>query len=119
MNYHHSAPGRTRFPHDLSSVPDPLVAHPLDAQGGGAGSVQGVVRPHPLLVQVVPEHGRPLPGSGRQAQVREGCEAANQIGEVEHHGGDPREGSQLSVGDNEDFIYLFPTQRLPLQTSEG
>ena len=101
MSYHHSAPGRTRFPHDLSSVPDPLVAHPLDAQGGGAGSVQGVVRPHPLLVQVVPEHGRPLPGPGGHPQVREGCEAANQIGEIEHHGGEPARVSQLSVVDIE------------------
>ena len=96
--YDISGPGWTRSPADLSALSDPFIAHPLNTQGGGAGSVQGMLRLRPPLVQVVPEHGRPLPGPGGHPQVREGCEAANQIGEIEHHGGDPEHASQLSLG---------------------
>ena len=93
-----SGPGWTRSPADLSALSDPFIAHPLDTQDGGAGSVQRLIRWYSLHVQVVPEHGRPRPRPGGHPQVREGCEAANQTGEVEHHGGDPEHASQLSLG---------------------
>ena len=96
--YDISGPGWTRSPADLSALSDPFIAHPLDTQDGGAGSVKRLIRWYSLHVQVVPEHGRPRPRPGGHPQVREGCEAANQIGEVEHHGGDPEHASQLSLG---------------------
>ena len=93
-----SVSSRTGSPVDLSPLPDPLVADPLDAQCCRTGSMQGELRPDPLHVQVVPEHGRPLPGSGRHAEVGESCVAANQTGEIEHDCGHPGQGMGSSCG---------------------
>ena len=72
-----SVPSRTGSSGDLSSFPDPLVADPLDAQGGGTCSMQGLLRSPTLQVQGVPEHRSSLPRSGGHPEVGEGCEAAN------------------------------------------
>ena len=89
---------------DLLSLPDPLVADPLDAQRGGARSVQGhrslhaepgntmQIQHFPTFklswqspIKVVPEYSGPRAGPGCHAHVGKGGEASHQVREVEHH----------------------------------
>ena len=51
---------------ELSSLSYPLVAHPLDAQSCGTGSVQRQVIPVSIVQEVVPEHSRSPGGGGGQ-----------------------------------------------------
>ena len=56
----------------LRALPDPLVADPLDPEGGGAGAVQRVTSPFTRALHVVPVHHGAGPGAGSNAQLWKG-----------------------------------------------
>ena len=87
---------------DLSALSYPLVAHPLDPECGGTGPVQGQLGLLSVLLEVVPEHRRPLSRLGRHAQVGEGCEASDKTGEIEHHCGNPA--AAVTVGNKDSRV---------------
>ena len=74
---------------DLSALSYPLVAHPLYPECCRTGPVQGLVGNLAILLEVIPEHRRPLSRLDGHAQVGEGCEASDKTGEIEHHCGNP------------------------------
>ena len=96
---------------DLSALSYPLVAHPLYPNCCRTGPVQGQHGLLAILLQVIPEHRRPLSRLGRHAQVGEGCEASDKTGEIEHHCGNPAAAVTVGNSSNAESTYFPPRHR--------
>ena len=88
---------------DLGALSYHFVAHPLYPECCRTGPVKGQHRLLAVLMQVIPEHRRPLSRLDGHAQVGEGCEASDRDRrEIEHHCGNPA--AAVTVGNKDSRV---------------
>merc|ERR1712016_278295 len=105
---------------DLSALSYPLVAHPLYPECGRTGPVQGRLGNLAILLEVIPEHRRPLSRLDGHAQVGEGCEASDRDRrEIEHHCGNPAAAVTVGNSSEAESTYFPPRHRHSRYVKEG
>ena len=96
---------------DLSALSYHFVAHPLQPECCRTRPVQGQLGLLAILLQVIPEHRRPLSRLDGHAQVGEGCEASDKTGEIEHHCDNPAAAVTVGNRSKAELTYFPPRHR--------